>query len=298
MSADRVAVVTGVGAGSLGEAIAASLRELGFRVLTSTRTSPTTTDTHAMELTSRDSVAAFARWVQDSTDRLDVLVNNAGVHLDLRSAWHEPHLVDGMEVHWRTNYLGTAQLTRLLIPLLLTTADEYGEARVVNVVSKLHARGRNEGLDGHLTPYDSWSAYGTSKLALVHEAHEIERRYGERGLHGYSVHPGSVATNIADRGLETAPLLGGLRKLAGPLERRALTTPSDAARTVVFCATSAAGRAGWLPPLVGAEHPLGGRTGRGGGPDPVGQHLPLVRPDLNVSAAAAARRVETHRQLW
>ena len=69
MSDDRVAVVTGVGTGSLGEAIAASLRELGFRVLTSTRTSPTTTDTHAMELTSRDSVAAFARWVQESSVR-------------------------------------------------------------------------------------------------------------------------------------------------------------------------------------------------------------------------------------
>jgi NAD(P)-dependent dehydrogenase (short-subunit alcohol dehydrogenase family) len=238
VSEDQVAVVTGVGTGSLGEAVASSLRDLGFRVLTSTRTSPTTADTHAMELTSRESVAAFAQWVQDSTDRLDVLVNNAGVHLDLRSAWHEPHLVDGIEVHWRTNYLGTAQLTRLLIPLLLATAQTYGDARVVNVVSKLHARGRNDGLDGDLTPYDSWTAYGTSKLALVHEAHEIERRYGARGLHAYSVHPGSVATNIADRGLETAPLLGRLRKLAGPLERRALRSPADAARSVVFCATS------------------------------------------------------------
>jgi NAD(P)-dependent dehydrogenase (short-subunit alcohol dehydrogenase family) len=238
VSADQVAVVTGVGTGSLGEAIASSLRDLGFRVLTSTRTSPTTADTHAMELTSRESVAAFAQWVEESTDRLDVLVNNAGVHLDLRSAWHEPHLVDGIEVHWRTNYLGTAQLTRLLIPLLLATAQTYGDARVVNVVSKLHARGRNDGLDGDLTPYDSWAAYGTSKLALVHEAHEIEERYGARGLHGYSVHPGSVATNIADRGLETAPLLGRLRKLAGPLERRALRSPADAARSVVFCATS------------------------------------------------------------
>jgi len=244
VSEDRVAVVTGVGGGSLGEATAGALRELGFRVLTSTRTCETTGETHALELTSRDSVAAFARWVQDGSDRLDVLVNNAGVHLALRSAWHEPHLVDGWEVHWRTNYLGTAQLTRLLLPLLLRTADEHGEARVVNVVSKLHARGRNEGLDGHLTPYDSWAAYGTSKLALVHEAHEIERRYGARGLHGYSVHPGSVATNIADRGLETAPLLGRLRKLAGPLERRALRSPADAARTVVFCATSAQAEAG------------------------------------------------------
>lgn len=238
MTAGQVAVVTGVGAGSLGEAIARGLRDLGFRVLTSTRTCPTTDDTHALELTSRESVAAFAAWVGERTDRLDVLVNNAGIHLDLRSAWHEPHLVDGMEVHWRTNYLGTAQLTRLLVPLLLSTAEAQGEARVVEVVSKLHARGRNEGLDGHLSPYDSWSAYGTSKLALVHEARELERRYGGRGLHAYSVHPGSVHTNIADRGLETAPILGRLRRLAAPLERRALRTPADGARTVIFCATS------------------------------------------------------------
>ena len=126
MSAGQVAVVTGVGTGSLGEAIARGLRDLGFRVLTSTRTCQTTTDTHALELTSRESVAEFARWVHESTDRLDVVVNNAGVHLDLRSAWHEPHLVDGMEVHWRTNYLGTAQLTRLLVPLLLATAEAAG----------------------------------------------------------------------------------------------------------------------------------------------------------------------------
>ena len=159
-----------------------------------------------------------------------MLVNNAGIHLDLRSKWREPQLVDGHEIHWRTNYLGTAQLTRLLLPLLLATAESQGEARVVNVVSKLHDRGRNAWLDGGVTPYDSWAAYGTSKLALVHEAAEIERRYGARGLHGYSLHPGSVYTRIADRGLETAPVLARLRKLAAPLERRSLATPPRRAR--------------------------------------------------------------------
>jgi NAD(P)-dependent dehydrogenase (short-subunit alcohol dehydrogenase family) len=240
----KVAIVTGVAPGSLGEATAEALRERDFRVLTTTRSSPVGRDTHPLELTSRESVAALAAWLTETTRRLDVLVNNAGIHLDLRSTWREPQLVDGKEVHWRTNYLGTAQLTRLLLPVLLETARSTGEARVVNVVSQLHERGRNEGLDGHLVPYDSWAAYGTSKLALVHEAAEIERRYGARGVHGYSVHPGALSTNIADRGLETSPVLRRIRGLLAPLERRALGSPQGGARAVVHCATSPAAVAG------------------------------------------------------
>lgn len=234
----RVALVTGTGAGSLGEATADALRRQGVRVLTTTRSCAVAEDAHPLDLTSRASVASLAAWVSSATARLDVLVNNAGIHLDLRSKWSEPQLVDGHEIHWRTNYLGTAQLTRALLPLLLATADAHGEARVVEVVSKLHERGRNAWLFEPVSPYDSWAAYGTSKLALVHEAAELERRYGGRGLHGYSLHPGSVHTRIADRGLETAPLLGRLRKLAAPLERRALASPADGARTTVHCATS------------------------------------------------------------
>lgn len=234
----RVALVTGAGEGSLGEATAVALRGLGFRVLTTTRSCPVSADTHPLDLAARDSVERLAAWVTASSEQLDVLVNNAGIHLDLRSRWREPRLVDGHEVHWRTNYLGTAHLTRLLLPRLLETAEAHGEARVVDVVSQLHERGRNAWLDGRVTPYDSWAAYGTSKLALVHEAAEIERRYGDRGLHGYALHPGSVYTHVADRGLETAPLLARLRRLAAPLERRALLTPAQGARTTVFCATS------------------------------------------------------------
>jgi NAD(P)-dependent dehydrogenase (short-subunit alcohol dehydrogenase family) len=232
-------LVTGAGPGSLGEATAQLLRERSFRVVTTSRSCPETDDTHSLDLTSVSSVRTFAGWLEAATGgRLDVLVNNAGIHLDLRSTWKSAQLLDGHEIHWRTNYLGTAHLTRLLLPMLTETAERYGEARVVNVVSKLHERGRNEWLFDGVTPYDSWAAYGTSKLALVHEAAEIERRYGSSGVHGYSLHPGSVYTRIADRGLETAPVLGRLRKLFGPLERRALLSPEKGAGTTVFCATS------------------------------------------------------------
>ncbi len=233
----RVFLVTGAGPGSLGEATAHQLRGLG-RVITTRRTGQPAADFHPLDLADGASVTAFAGWLVEETDRLDVLVNNAGIHLDLRSKWREPQILDGHEIHWRTNYLGTAHLTRLLRPLLLRTAKSHGEARVVNVVSRLHERGRNEWLTGTVTPYDSWAAYGTSKLALVHEAREIERRYGYQGLHGYSLHPGAVYTKVADRGLETAPVLARLRKLAAPLERRTLATPEVGAQTSVFCATS------------------------------------------------------------
>jgi NAD(P)-dependent dehydrogenase (short-subunit alcohol dehydrogenase family) len=250
----NTALVTGAGPGSLGEATAQLLREQGFRVVTTSRSCPETRDGHPLDLVSASSVRVFADWLATTTDgRLDVLVNNAGIHLDLRSTWTSAQLLDGHEIHWRTNYLGTAHLTRLLLPMLSETAQQLGQARVVNVVSKLHERGKNEWLfDDGPTPYDSWAAYGTSKLALVHEAAEIERRFGATGVHGYSLHPGSVYTRIADRGLETAPVLGRLRKVFAPLERRVLLTPEQGARTSVFCATA--------PEAVPGGYHRGGRA--------------------------------------
>jgi NAD(P)-dependent dehydrogenase (short-subunit alcohol dehydrogenase family) len=256
----RVVVVTGAGPDSIGLATARTLAAWGAEVAVSTRAEPVpaplgdTVAWHPLDLADRASVQAFADWLLDRYDgRLDVLVNNAGIHLDLRSTWTEPPLVDGHEIHWRTNYLGTAHLTRLLLPALLERAGATGDARVVHVVSKLHARGTNAALFDGVRPYDSWAAYGTSKLALVHHAAELHRRHGETGLRAMSLHPGSVYTRIADHGLATSPVLGRLRALAAPLERRVLMTPEQGAQTTLHCVAEPDARHGYFRGCAEAE---------------------------------------------
>lgn len=235
-------VVTGAGPGSIGLATAAALRDLGHQVLVSTRSAPVEGfDWHPLDLADRSSVAAFSDWVLASGGP-DVLVNNAGVHLDLRNTWKQPQLLDGHEVHWRTNYLGTVDLTRALLPALL----ERPAPRVVHVVSKLHARGRNDAFFGAFGDhYNSWDAYGTSKLGLVHDAASLAGRYAEAGLRTYSLHPGAVATKISGRGLESSPVLSRLHAVAAPLERLVLKSPEVGARTSVLCATDPSAESGY-----------------------------------------------------
>ncbi len=250
------AVVTGASPGSLGFETARALAAWGADVVVTTRTDSSaardaidaavppsasrgTVTAHPLDLASADSVERFAAWLRaERGERLDVLVNNAGVHLDLRSQWKEPRLTaDGVEVHFRTNYLGTAHLTERLLPALLAAAAATGDARVVNVVSKLHAMGRNAWLFEPVTPYDSWAAYGTSKLALVHATFELDRRHAAAGLRAVCLHPGSVFTKIADKGLEESHVLGAIRRVLAPVEAALLLSPEQGAQTQIHCAT-------------------------------------------------------------
>jgi retinol dehydrogenase-12 len=227
----RTMVVTGTAPGSIGGETARILREWGATVVTTTRSTPVGRTTHPLDLTSVASVQAFASWYGENHGPLDVLVNNAGVHLDLMSRWKEPHLLeDGFEVHWRTNFLGTMHLTSLLMPFLAPGG------RVVNVSSKLHTRGKNSWVLSGLEPYGSWDAYGTSKLALQHATNELQRRHPE--LVANSLHPGEVYTDIATKGLAGHRFVGGVRKVLAPVERRMLQTPVEGAQTSVLVATA------------------------------------------------------------
>ena len=199
---------------------------------------------HPLDLCDAESVSEFARWYREHCgDRLDVLVNNAGVHLDLMAKWKEPRLSDdGHELQWRTNYLGTVQLTHELLPLLKQTGERHGDARVVNVGSQIHARARNEALFDANTSYNSWKFYGMSKLALIHFSNEFNRRYAEaHKLQSYCLHPGGVSgvyTGVADKGFANAPLVSFLRKLGAPIERLFMSTAEEGAQTQIYCATS------------------------------------------------------------
>jgi retinol dehydrogenase-12 len=253
----RSIVVTGAAPGSIGYETARQLAAWGADVVVTTRREPQALaerlrdavagaanhgriDAQILELADAASVERFASWHAQTHDRLDVLINNAGIHLDLLSKWKQPRLsADGHEIHWRTNYLGTMHLTQRLLPQLERSGNPTRPARVVNVVSQLHDKGSNAGLFDPTRPYNSWVAYGNSKLALVHASFELQQRYRARGVQAYCLHPGAVFTHIADRGLEGTGTVENIRKFFAPVEAFFLLTPAEGAQTSLHCATDA-----------------------------------------------------------
>jgi NAD(P)-dependent dehydrogenase (short-subunit alcohol dehydrogenase family) len=123
-------------------------------------------------------------------DRLDVLVNNAGV-----MACPLDHTADGFEMQFGTNHLGHFLWTARLFPLLMASVP----ARVVNLSSAGHLIGGVDLDDPNFEhrDYDKWVAYGQAKTANILFTRELERRFGDHGLHAYAVHPGAVATELA-----------------------------------------------------------------------------------------------------
>jgi len=244
-------IVTGASEKSIGFETAKTLAQWGAQVIITTRSNTQATikkmqlktnniDGYDLDLTQRKSVINFALWYEKKyNNQLDVLINNAGIHLDLLSQWKNPNLShDGHEIHWRTNYLGTFHLTQLLLPLLQYTGGKKGNARIINITSKLHEKGNNINLFEPLEPYNSWTAYGLSKLALIHMTNELQTKYSESSnIQSFSLHPGSVFSNIATKGLEGNAFIEKVRNLLSPIEAFFLLTPYEGSQTSIHCAT-------------------------------------------------------------
>jgi retinol dehydrogenase-12 len=140
------------------------------------------------DLSSQADIRRLSQGVKNSTDRLHVLVNNAGgIYLEREET------IDGYEMTFAVNHLAYFLLTNLVLDLLKASAP----ARIVNVASAAH-RGctlRFEDLQGKAR-YGGWRAYQQSKLANILFTRELARRLEGTGVTANALHPGYVKTQI------------------------------------------------------------------------------------------------------
>lgn len=144
-----------------------------------------------LDLADLSSVDALATSVLNDFDRVDILINNAGI-----MAIPERRTADGFEMQFGTNHLGHYALTASLLPLLVVTPG----SRVVSVTSTARHFGSPVDADNpHLEDkYSPWKAYGQSKLANLHFALGLEQRFREAGAPTESLvaHPGLTRTEL------------------------------------------------------------------------------------------------------
>lgn len=144
---------------------------------------------HLADFSSLAEVRRLAEDVRSQHDRLDVLVNNAGVILPEREVTE-----GGVELTFAVNYLSHFLLTRLLLPLLLR-----GPARVVNVASA--AQSPIDFDDPMLEKgYDPMRAYSQSKLAMVMHAFDLAGELEGAGVAANALHPASLMDTKMVRG--------------------------------------------------------------------------------------------------
>jgi retinol dehydrogenase-12 len=151
-----------------------------------------------LDLASLASVKEAANKVLAITSRLDVLMNNAGI-----MAVPPATTVDGYEIQFGTNHMGHALLTKLLLPLLLKTAEQPqpgSDVRIVTLTSHSHTRAPQGGIDfSGLRSANSeslpLSKYGVSKLANILHIKQLAKRYPT--IKSVAIHPGMVNTNLS-----------------------------------------------------------------------------------------------------
>jgi protochlorophyllide reductase len=205
----RVAVVTGANSG-LGYQVALALALTGAHVVLACRNlgkvesaaaairvlAPAASVTFLqLDLADLACVEAFAARFRGEHDRLDLLVNNAGLMAVDRS-----RTLDGFETQLGVNHLGHFALTARLLPVILSTPG----ARIASVSSMAH-RGGHLVVDDLMFDrrrYGRWQAYSQSKLANLLFTMELQRRLEQAGAGAIAVaaHPGVAHTNLGSQG--------------------------------------------------------------------------------------------------
>ena len=232
----KVCVITGSSAG-IGKATAIKMAALGYEVImlvrdcdksrlaleeVKQRSGSDNVRLYYVDLASQQSIRDVVERIKKDLDRIDVLVNNAGVFR--RKAERSP---DGFEMTLAVNYLAPFLLTTLLLPLL----EAPPNSRVVNVTSELYRKGVAD-LDTRADDgrFNGNQAYANSKLLLVMFTRGLAKGLVESGTTVNCVHPGVVATDV----FREYP------RWFNRLLNRFISKPEDAAEHVVRLASSGA----------------------------------------------------------
>ena len=232
--AGKIAMVTGANSG-IGKITALELAKMGAAVTMVCRSRDKgeaalreirdsiggdSLDLMIADLSSQEEIRTLAEEFQKKHDRLDVLVNNAGVIVRQRSMTR-----DGIETTFAVNHLAYFLLTSLLIDLLKRSA----RSRIVNVSSRAHTSAtiNFDDLQGE-REYGGWRAYCQSKLANILFTYELARRLEGSGVTANCLHPGVIATG----------LFRGLPKILAVPLRMVLSSPESGAETSVYLASS------------------------------------------------------------
>ncbi|KAI0167759.1 hypothetical protein BJ166DRAFT_480095 [Pestalotiopsis sp. NC0098] len=179
-----------------------------------------------LDLGSLASVKKAAESFLQQSDRLDILMNNAGLMAS------PPGLtVDGYEVQFGSNYLGPALFTKLLLPILTRNANlPESDVRVINLSSELFRQAPKEGIllsecKTPLLDISSVARYAQSKLADYYHTRSLSQLCPKISF--VAIHPGVVNTGLLDDLKKRRPWLGGV---IGAVGRLVLTDVHNGAR--------------------------------------------------------------------
>ncbi|MFH0760252.1 MAG: SDR family oxidoreductase [Bacteroidota bacterium] len=200
---NKIVLITGSNSG-IGKATSIALARLGAHVVMMARnpergeaarqevistSGNDQVDLMLCDLADLESIRRFASEFKEKYDRLDVLINNAGI-----LTGHRQMTADGFEYQIGVNHLGHFLLTNLLIDLLKTSAP----SRIVIVSSLGHFAGKIHFKDLFLEKnYNPWKSYFQSKLATILFGYELSRRLNGTGVTVNCLHPGVVRTRFA-----------------------------------------------------------------------------------------------------
>ncbi|XP_029904398.1 retinol dehydrogenase 13 isoform X2 [Myripristis murdjan] len=178
-----------------------------------------------LDLASLQSVRDLAKDIQENEERLDILINNAGI---MRCPKWQTE--DGFEMQFGVNHLGHFLLTNCLLDLLKKSSP----SRVVIVSSLAHERGRIHFEDINLDKdYNHSESYRQSKLANVLFCRELATRLQGTGVTVYSLHPGVIRTELVRH---LFPSFALWKRIIVMPVMMMIKTPKEGAQTTIYCA--------------------------------------------------------------